>query len=33
MDIVVVRDEEDSEELALSIRSKIDSLDVVDQAS
>jgi len=33
MDIVVVRDEEDSEELALSIRSKIDSFEVVDQSS
>jgi len=33
MEIVVVRDDEDSEELALSIRSKIDSLEVVDKAS
>jgi len=33
MDIVMVRDEEDAEKLALSIRSKIDSLEVVDKAS
>jgi len=33
MDIVMVRDEEDAEELALSIRSKIDSLEVTDKAS
>jgi len=33
MEITVVRDEEDSEQLALSIRSKVDGLNVVDKAS
>ena len=33
MNAIIVRDEEDSEELALSIRSKIDSLEVVDKGS
>ena len=33
MNVIIVRDEEDSEELALSIRSKIDSLEVIDQGS